>query len=70
MAPRTPPVERVAQPAVGPQRSFTSASRAEVIGGVLLLVAAAFAVQALFDTTDGSNAFAEADGPPTSWRSC
>jgi hypothetical protein len=42
------------------RRGFTSASRAEVIGGVLLLVATAFAVQALFDTTDGSNAFAEA----------
>ena len=41
------------------RRAFASASRSEVVGGVLLLVATAFAVQALFDTTDGSNAFAE-----------
>jgi hypothetical protein len=39
------------------RRGFTSASRAEVIGGVLLLVATAFAVQALFDKTDYTNAF-------------
>jgi hypothetical protein len=39
------------------RRGFTSASRAEVIGGVLLLVATAFAVQALFDKADYTNAF-------------
>jgi len=45
------------------RRSFASASRAEVGGGVLLLVAAAWAIQALFDSKDGYNAFASA---PTS----
>jgi hypothetical protein len=39
------------------RRGFTTASRAEVIGGVLLLVATAFAVQALFDMADYTNAF-------------
>ena len=43
------------------RRTIASASRAEVIAGVLLLVAAAFAVQALFDKTDYANAFD--DGP-------
>lgn len=39
---------------------MSSASRDEVIGGALLLVATAWAVQALFDKADGTNAFAEA----------
>jgi hypothetical protein len=43
------------------RRSIATASRSEVIGGVLLLVATAFAVQALFDKADYSNAFD--DGP-------
>jgi hypothetical protein len=59
-----PPKPATAAPArdvpVG-RRGFTSASRAEVIGGVLLLVATAFAVQALFDKADYTNAFD--DGP-------
>ncbi len=52
------PVERP-EPTVAGRRTFASASRAEVIGGVLLLVATAFALQALFDKADYTNAFDE-----------
>lgn len=41
------------------RRRLADASRAEVGGGVLLLVATAWAVQALFDSKDGYNAFYE-----------
>ena len=41
------------------RRSLASASRLELIGATLLVVAAALAVRALFLDSDGSNAFAE-----------
>jgi hypothetical protein len=55
--PPEPPTPIPARVVPAGRRGFTSASRAELIGGVLLLVATAFAVQALFDKTDYSNAF-------------
>jgi hypothetical protein len=53
------PDERPDQPArvFAGRRSIASASRDEVIGGVLLLVVAAWAVQALFADADYSNPF-------------
>lgn len=59
VTPQQDELPAVAAPVPAGRRAFASASRSEVIGGVLLLVATAFAVQALFDTTDGSNAFAQ-----------
>jgi TIR domain len=60
---RAGPLTTVASEGVAPsaRRSIASASRSEMIGSVLLLVATAFAVQALFDKTDYANAFD--DGP-------
>jgi len=60
-----PPEGRESEPAVDAARVFTglrtaaSASRAEVGGAVLLVVATVWAIQALFDSKDGSNAFAQ-----------
>jgi hypothetical protein len=44
---------------VAGRRNLASASKAELIGATLLLVATGLAVRALFKDSDGSNAFAE-----------
>lgn len=60
-APSGARAERIEQaaPIFAGRRSIASASTAEVIGGVLLLVATAWAVQALFSDTDYANPFEE-----------